>query len=183
MAITLDEVKQGGDFLYEIPKEQETVFRVLSPAFEVLVQHYDKIQRRYYACVGKDKGCPGCEDDTQTPKKRFLAYIDDGQVKMAGLPYSVLQFLKAEKDKDPNSFKDDVSQFAIKVFRSGTGLETTYHVEKDVDDTEEKDLSSYEPIDKYIEAEKEKTLKMLSDKKPLTEDNKEEKTTSNTAPF
>jgi hypothetical protein len=175
----LQDVKYGdGDFIFEIPSEQEVKFRVLSTDFECIAKHYDKEKRKYFACIGKEKGCPLC-DDANPPVKRFVGYIHDGsQVKLAALPYTILQELKKIYDTNPALFVNDVPQFAISVFRSGSGNSTSYTVTMDVSDDTNFDLSTYQDVKEYIAEQKELTKKEYGVGEVL-----ENKTLENTPPF
>lgn len=167
----------GGDYLWEIPADQETKLRILSTDFEYMGKHYDESKKKYFTCIGEKKGCPLCGVSNKT--ERYLGYIYDGsKVVLAGLPYSVLQGLKEIYEKEPESFVNDVPQFAISVFRSGTGKDTKYVVTKDIADDTNFDLSSYQDPKEYIEAQKELTKKEYN-----INDGEEATITLDTPPF
>lgn len=154
----------GQSDLYQIPSSQDVKIRLLS-GYQVLVRHWvdnGTIKRGYYACIGAKNNCPYCPDEKA--QKLFLAYIlVDGEIKLAGLPWGVMLFLKNKFEEDPDLFDENENpKFYIKVFKAGTGMDTKYTVEMDEKVSDAKLYNVDENnIKEYIEGKKKETRDQL----------------------
>jgi hypothetical protein len=155
----------GQSDLYQIPSSVDVKMRLLS-GYQVLVRHWVDngiVKRGYYACIGAKKDCPYCPDEKA--QKLFLAYIlVDGEVKLAGLPWAIMTFMKSKFEEDPDLFDENENpKFYVKVFRAGTGTDTRYTVEMDEKVNDKKVYSvNEETIKIFIDSKKAETVKSIN---------------------
>ena len=116
------EERSGGDWFR--PKEGTSRVRILTE-FEPVLKHWDTRQGRSIVCVGKDKGCPYHEEGMSRGSVQYLMWIidrEDGELKIAALPYSVVKPVADWKEMEDYSY-DKVPEYDIIINKTKTGSE------------------------------------------------------------
>lgn len=135
LATTLED-SQNWDTVWVryIPSEDEITVRFLTEPDEWFRyrEHWGDSVRSYYACIGEDEGCPGCNADPSDEKarrvsKRFLTNaldVESGRVIPLKLPLDVVNRLQTRWER-----YDTLTDRDYILSRTGSGLNTIYDVE------------------------------------------------------
>ena len=182
-----DNLKQSlaassGDKIWirRVPAEGEITVRFLTEPdrwFE-FYEHFGRSVKSYYACIGKDNACPGCNSDdeeSQRRSKRYLANVLDveaGRVIPLLLPLDLVNRLDTRFERFETMMDRDYT-----LSRTGKGLNTIYDLDAGTPDS--LDVSRYE--DELIDL-KDKLVEQfndawgdMSDPTPRKVEKKEEK--------
>ena len=120
-------IKSGGDW-FKIEEGANKV-RILT-TFAVLPQHFSK-GGYSGVCIGEDKGCPGCKEESTLSIKWLCWILDykDNKVKLAKLPHTVAKAIKALQDDPDYSFEDAPIPYDTKINAKNAGTkEVEYSV-------------------------------------------------------
>lgn len=126
-----------------IPTDDITVRFLTEPdEWYAYREHYSP-DVHFFACIGKDNECPGCDSDSekvQRTSRRYLANVLDvetGQVVPLRLPLDLANRLVARYERNG----DTLTNRDYTLHRMGKGLDTTYDVTPE--DKSDVDLSKY----------------------------------------
>lgn len=153
------------------PVKESSRIKLLS-SFEILAKHW--VVNRSVLCVGKEKGCPyhreGAEE-SKTNVSLLLWVIDreDGLVKIAELPYSVVAAINDLKKNPEYSFADGLPPYDIYITRTTVkrkdgkdGVKYTVQPSRENTSLTEAELEEYnrqKPIGEILQLMKDKLIK------------------------
>lgn len=137
----------SGDQIWikQIPSDGEMTVRFLQEMdswFEFR-EHWGDSVKSYFACVGKDNDCPGCngatEQDQRTSKRYLVNALDveTGRVIPLKLPVDLVNRLETRWDR-----YETITDRDYLLSRTGKGLNTTYDLDPQSPDA--LDVSRYE---------------------------------------
>lgn len=144
-------------------KPGENRLRIVSDA-EVLAKHFDPVQKKTTVCIGKEKGCKGCEENNK-PRVQWVCWaIDrrDERIKLFEAGYSIIQQVTKLAQTEEYGF-ETIPSYDITIMKEGEGLETEYSVipaRKDtpLTDNEKDQISELQPIAEIVEQKKKRVL-------------------------
>ncbi|MEW6687264.1 MAG: hypothetical protein AB1393_13845 [Candidatus Edwardsbacteria bacterium] len=109
-------------------KHGENKIRIVSEA-EPYGKHYNPETKKTLVCIGKDKGCEGCQQGNKPRVQWLLWVIDrtDNKIKMLEIGYSILQQISKLAQSQEYGF-EIIPNYDITITKEGEGLETEYTV-------------------------------------------------------
>ena len=153
-----DDVKRAsgnGDWMRNVQDGKDLRVRYLQDPekWKKFREHYSQ-ETKFFPCLGKDKGCPGCNSDSdqlQKSSRRYCAKVLDvkeAKVIALKMPVDLANRVIGKCDRNGGSLL--TRDYTL--IRTGKGLDTTYDVEQE--DKTEVDLSRYKVDADAIDVEK-----------------------------
>lgn len=157
---------------YKMIEGLNAPIRVLT-AMTVFPQHFNP--KGYSGiCLGKEKGCPGCKEETNISVKWLCWILDktDNEIKLFKMPHTIAKMLQAYQNNPEYAFSEAPMPYDIMITTKGVGTKevdysvaaarTNTPVEQETLDKMAK-LTSVEDIKDRIKHKKSKELGLVTE--------------------
>lgn len=155
----------GGEGGWMKLEEGDNKVRIVELNYADYGSHYLPSQKKSYACIGKDKGCPLCEKGDK-PSVRFITWVidrADNKFKKMEFGYSIAKQLEKLANNDEYGITEDGFPYDVTINRKGSGLDTEYTVlparkNTKLKEEEKVKIEELDNLQELVEARKEATI-------------------------